>query len=127
MTRTVWDASALLLVLHQEPGWEGLAPRIGTAVVSCVNVAEVASKLTDAGIPAAEVEDLLGGLGLEIRPFDLPEAYEVSRLRRLTRSKGLSLGDRACLALARRLGLGVLTADRSWEGLRLGFAIELAR
>lgn len=127
MSRAVWDASALLLVLLQEPGWEGLAEDLERAALSSVNLAEVATKLIEAGLPAREVREILGNLNLEIVDFDSVQAYASAELREPTRSRGLSLGDRACLALASRLGLRVLTADRAWADLPLGIEIELVR
>jgi ribonuclease VapC len=116
----VLDASALLAYLRDEPGAEGVSEAIaGGAVVSTVNLAEVLSHAAGRGSdPAGLVErmterGLLGG-AIAVEPFTTADAVETARLRPLTREAGLSLGDRACLALARRLKAPALTADLAW-------------
>lgn len=127
MTAEVWDASALLLLLQREPGWSKLAPRLGMAVISSVNLAEVAGKLMDSGISARETRELLESLSLRVHDFSAELAFLTGELRTITRPRGLSLGDRACLALARHLGLKAVTADRAWAGLLPGVHIEVVR
>ncbi len=95
--------------------------------MSAVNVAEVVSKLADTGMNVAEVRSLVDTLGLEVAPFDEELAHATGMLRPSTRRKGLSLGDRACLALARHLALPALTADRSWAELDVGVEVTLIR
>lgn len=119
------DASALLAWLRLEPG--ALAVRAAldkTAAMSVVNWAEVLSKLSDLGQNPVEVQSRLFEAGafqkdLLLWPLDEAMAVEVARLRSKTRSSGLSLGDRACIALGQHLRLPVLTADRVWKRLRL--------
>jgi ribonuclease VapC len=120
----VLDASALLAYLHGEDGADEVADAISrTAAISAVNWAETLSKLADIGrdprqvVADLEEQGLLHGL-LEVMPFTAEDAPLVAELRPRTRERGLSLGDRACLALALRLGLSVLTADREWADLR---------
>jgi ribonuclease VapC len=127
MSRAVWDASALLLVLNEEPGWEALAAEIGEAVVSSVNLSEVVAKLADAGVPEDVLRESLAALPVEIVTFGEEDAYTAGLLRRATRSRGLSLGDRACLSLALAAGLPAVTADRSWQQLDLGIEIRSRR
>ena len=127
MSKTVWDASALLLVLNEEPGAAELALAIGEAVISAVNLSEVVAKLADAGVPEAAVRDALAALPVEVISFDESTAFAAGLLRPATRALGLSMGDRACLGLAATLGLPVLTADRAWQGLRLGIDVRVAR
>jgi ribonuclease VapC len=112
----ILDASAILAYLHQEPGWETVEPGIveASAHVSPVNFAEVAAKLIDRGVPPDEALSSIAILDLKLLSFAAQEAAETARLRPLTRSRGLSLGDRACLASARLHHLAVLTADRPW-------------
>jgi ribonuclease VapC len=117
----VLDASALLAYLRDEPGAEVVSEAIaGGAAVSAVNLAEVLSRVTDRGRdPAALVvrmteRGLLGG-AIAVESFTTADAVETARLRPLTRKAGLSLGDRACLALARRLEAPALTADLAWS------------
>lgn len=127
-TEAVLDASALLALIGGEPGADVVAHTIPGAYVSAVNLAEVVGKLTDAGVPNAVVPEILSSLGLIVRPLDGPQAYEVGWLRSATRARGLSLGDRACLALAAQLGLPALTTDRAWKELALdGVEIRLIR
>lgn len=98
--------------------------------VSAVNWTETLSRLADLGMdPVVEsirLWQLLGQL-LTIVPFDTIHAEEAARLRPLSRALGLSLGDRACLALGLTLGLPILGADRSWDQLPPDYRIELIR
>ncbi len=129
----VLDASALLALLKGEPGAERVAEALERgAYLSAVNLAEVLSKLADWGEDPAEAQARMERVGLlgaavEVLPFTGEDALEVARLRALTRAYGLSFGDRACLALARRLGLPALTAERAWAELDLGIPVEVLR
>ena len=129
----VLDASALLALLKGEPGAERVAEALERgAYLSAVNLAEVLSKLADWGEDPAEAQARMAQVGLlgaavEVLPFTGEDALEVARLRALTRAYGLSFGDRACLALARRLGLPALTVERSWAELDLGIPVEVLR
>jgi PIN domain nuclease of toxin-antitoxin system len=128
----VLDASALLALLREEPGAARVAEQMGGgAAISAVNWAEVLARLVDLGgdpveITARTLSASATG-AVEVVPFDDEEARETARLRLRTRSLGLSLGDRAALALARRRGVPVLTADRAWRSLRLAVKIEVIR
>ena len=129
----VLDASALLALLKGEPGAERVAEALERgAYLSAVNLAEVLSKLADWGEDPAEAQARMAQVGLlgaavEVLPFTGEDALEVARLRALTRAHGLSFGDRACLALARRLGLPALTVERAWAELDLGIPVEVLR
>ena len=129
----VLDASALLALLKGEPGAERVAEALERgAYLSAVNLAEVLSKLADWGEDPAEAQARMAQVGLlgaavEVLPFTEEDALEVARLRALTRAHGLSFGDRACLALARRLGLPALTVERAWAELDLGIPVEVLR
>ena len=92
-----------------------------------VNLAEVATFFTNGGAPIGEVRDILNDLHLAIIPFDDELAYDSAGLRPATKHAGLSLGDRACLALAKRESLPALTADRAWSGLDIGVEVRLIR
>ena len=125
---TVLDASALLAYLLGEPGRERVRDALATeALVGTVNLAEALSKLADGGHDPEDVWDQVGTLPFEVVPLDDSLALEIAVLRRSTARAGLSLADRACLALGRRLGRTVLTADREWVGLVPGVAVELIR
>ena len=129
----VLDASALLAYLRDEPGGAAVAEALGQGtVISAVNLAEVLSKIADEGENPDELADRpgtegLANFGVEVLPFTELDARIVARLRLSTRAAGLSLGDRACLALGVRLGYGVLTADRGWATLDLGVEVRLVR
>ena len=97
------------------------------SVLSAVNVAEVVQKLVDDGVPDINIRASIDELPCRIMPLDLALGFEIGFLRQSTRHRGLSLGDRACLALARREGLPVLTADRAWAELDLGIEVVLIR
>ena len=129
MARTVLDASAILAVLFREPGADLIERYYPHAIVSSVNLSEVAAKLCDCGMATSEVEELLSGLGLEVRNFDEPQALAAGSLRKATRSRGLSLGDRACLALGIAEGVAVVTTDRNWSAVSrtVGVQVIVAR
>lgn len=95
--------------------------------MSSVNLAEVATFFTNGGAAIGEVRDVLTDLHLAIVPFDDELAYDSAGLRPATKHLGLSLGDRACLALAKREGLPALTADLAWAGLDIGVEVQLIR
>ncbi len=124
---TVIDSSALLALLWSEPGHQTVLAAINGAMISAVNLAEVASKLTDRGVIGAAVSSALAKFPLEVVPFDERQALRSGDLRQATRRLGLSIGDRACLGLALAKGAKVLTADRHWARLDLGIDITLIR
>ncbi|WP_374627124.1 type II toxin-antitoxin system VapC family toxin [Devosia sp.] len=123
----VLDASALLAVMNSEPGQAIVRPRLEGALISSVNLAEVGTRLCDGGDDTAQTLREIAHYGIEVVPFDARLAAEVILLRPLTRHAGLSLGDRACLALAIREKATALTADRAWAELDVGCPIELIR
>ncbi|MGH3267157.1 MAG: type II toxin-antitoxin system VapC family toxin [Trebonia sp.] len=121
------DASALLALLFGEPGAEAVAEAIaGGAAVSTVNLAEVATVLVRHGQDPAVI---LGPVcqQLVVEPFSDADALAAAGLYPRTSSKGLSLGDRACLALARRLAGPAVTAEHAWAELDLGIEVSLIR
>jgi PIN domain nuclease of toxin-antitoxin system len=129
----VLDASALLAHLRDEPGADVVAEAIASgAVISAVNLAEVFSRVADRGGDPAKLAAELTQSGLldgaiTIEPFTVADAIDAARLRPLTRDAGLSLGDRACLALARRLDAPALTADSEWQGAAHGVEVQPIR
>ncbi|MGN6215934.1 MAG: type II toxin-antitoxin system VapC family toxin [Solirubrobacterales bacterium] len=130
---SVLDASALMAVLHAEDGAAVVIEAIGEgAAVSVVNWAEVLSKLAEAGkdpeIAAAELRRAEGSRrALSIEPLTAADCVAVARLRPITRRQGLSLADRACLALAERLDVPALTADREWLTADVAAEVRLIR
>jgi ribonuclease VapC len=117
LSDAVLDSSAVLAVILEEPGAERVEPLLLGAKVSAVNLGEVAAKLRDLGMPAGTVETVLRGLQIDVRAHDWDAALASGLLRPATRSAGLSLGDRACLALAAALRLPAVTADRAWQSV----------
>ena len=115
----VLDASALLALLQQEPGAETVETLLEEAVISSVNWSEVVQKSLDRGVELDNLREDLKALGLAIAPFDVEDAEIAAALRRGTAELGLSLADRACLALASRLSIPALTTDSAWAELQL--------
>jgi PIN domain nuclease of toxin-antitoxin system len=127
MASYVLDASALLAVIHREPGEDIVRRNSLGSIASAVNIAEAGAHLADRSEDEATLRSYIEIAGIEIEPFDAELAFISAALRTATRSQGLSLGDRACLALARRRRLPVLTADTAWARLSIGVEIELIR
>jgi ribonuclease VapC len=109
----VLDSSAVLALLNDEPGADQVEAHLDRAVIAAANLAEVAGKLTDKGLDAREAREVLSILH-DVRPLTAEQALVIGQLRAPTRRLGLSLGDRACLALAMELGALTLTADTAW-------------
>jgi ribonuclease VapC len=127
MAEYVLDASAMLALLRREKGYEKVAAVVAASKASTVNLAEVGSHLMNAGDTLVNTKAQLDSLGVGVIPFDEEQAIETARLRPITRSLGLSLSDRACLALARLLRLPAMTTDRAWSKLNLGVEITVIR
>ncbi|MDB5445122.1 MAG: PilT protein-like protein [Phenylobacterium sp.] len=127
MTRSVLDSSAVLAVLHEEPGASRVALAMSDAVLSSVNLAEIVQRLARFGAPEQGVRAILASLNCEVADFDAEQGVEAGLLERATRAHGLSLGDRACLALARARGLPALTGDRAWARVDVGVEVVLIR
>lgn len=128
MNRVVLDASAILAIIHQEPGHETLTPDLlARSVASTVNLAEVQSKLVSHGWTSDEAWEDATSPVQEIVPFDQDHARVAGDLIVHTRKLGLSLGDRACLALGLALKAPVYTSEKLWKSVRLGVPINLIR
>jgi ribonuclease VapC len=128
VNKIVLDASALLSVLNGEPGADKLTPELlSIAVSSTVNLAEIQSKLVDRGIRPDHAWTATMAPVAEAIPFTAELAKAAGSLIAETRGLGLSLGDRACLALGLALQAPVYTADRSWKNLKLGLRIHVIR
>jgi ribonuclease VapC len=125
----VLDASAVLALLFEEPGAEVVRAQLRTGVIGAANLAEVLAKLSDHGLPAVEAVRAVTILGLEVAPMTETQAGRSAELRPMTRAVGLSLGDRACLALAAELGAPALTADRGWDAVAgaAGVSVQVIR
>jgi len=124
---TVLDASAVLADIYGEAGGDVARAALDGGRFSAVNLAEVVTKLIDDGLPANEVDFIARRLSCTVEPADRDRAVLSGLLQQQTRGSGISLGDRFCLALARELGLPVLTADRRWAEFELGVEVRLIR
>jgi len=122
-----FDASALLAYLYREQGWNRVAEFADEACISAVNLSEVLGKFVRDGHDPVEVLRRIEATSLEIVPFGTQQAALAAALVPTTSKHGLSLGDRACLALAASRNIPALTADRAWAGLDIGVAIRLIR
>jgi len=123
----VLDASALLAVMLEKAGAESVRDLLPGAMIGAVNLAEVVTKLQERGAPDDAIDLNIAKLGLPIVPFDEEQAMAAGKLRTRTRAAGLSLGDRACLALALTRGLPAVTMDRGWASLDVGAEVIVAR
>jgi PIN domain nuclease of toxin-antitoxin system len=127
MASSVLDASALLALLQGEPGAEAVAAIAGDAVVTSVNLAEVLGKLLEFGQPKDAALRAIGQTAVQIVAFDASMAIDAGEMIPAARRAGLSLGDVACIAAARHLGLPAYTGDRSWTRHDFGVEIRLIR
>ncbi len=120
MIKNILDASAVLAVLNGERGEKKVIPILAESAINCVNLTEIAAKLLETGMDEASAELAVSVLGIrEIVDFTEDLAWSAARLRPLTKQYGLSLGDRACLALAIKLNVPAVTADKEWSKLKL--------
>ena len=112
----VLDASALLAVSKGERGADFVMDLINTkeCVISSVNMAEVGTRLLDLGLPVHELARGFAQFGVDVIDFNREQALACAALRTITKSAGLSLGDRACIALAQLMQGCVVTSDRAW-------------
>lgn len=127
MSEFVLDASALLALLNGEAGANRVAELLPRARIGSVNFSETIAKLIERGVVDFKIEAILHEFDRMIVPFDVVQATVAGKLRATTRAAGLSLGDRACLALALHSGATAVTADRAWNRIELGVTIELLR
>jgi len=123
----VLDASALLALLADEPGASVVAPLLDGAVMSTVNWAEVLQRYAAEGLTLEGRRAQIEALGLSLVPFSAEHAAAAASLFPATRLAGLSLADRACLALAATLDAPAYTADRAWVDVDAGVVVELVR
>lgn len=127
MASIVFDASVILAHLNNEPGADRAASLLNGAIICSVNYSEIVAKLIERGASLSAIRPALSRYGLQVISFDEDLAERTGALRARTKAFGLSLGDRACLALAERSGLPVLTADPVWKDLDLRVSVEILR
>ena len=123
----VIDASALLALSKGEIGSDVVMELLQTqdCVVSSVNMAEVATRLLDMGLPEKELARACEQFGIDVIDFNHQQALACAAMRPLTRSAGLSLGDRACLALAQLMQGTAVTAGRAWDDVRQALGVQI--
>ncbi len=123
-TTVVLDASALLALFNDEPGADSVMQALEQpCLLSAANHTEVLTKLLDKGLSPQDAATVMASVELRIVAFDAAQSADAAWLRMATRKVGLSLGDRACLALARAEGAAVLTADKPW--LQIAQAVDV--
>jgi PIN domain nuclease of toxin-antitoxin system len=127
MSNVVLDASAVLAAILEEPGHEAVLELRDRALLSAVNLAEARARLSDHGFDRWSIDTSIGLFNLEVVDFDAEQAIASADLRPSTRPAGLSLGDRACLALAQQRGGLAITADRAWARVDLPIEIRVIR
>jgi len=125
MSGVVLDASALLALLLDEPGADRVETALNDALIGAVNYAEVVSHYAKLGVERGDIEQMLSPLPIQIVDIDPELAVDSGMLRYTTHTAGLSLGDRFCLALAKREKRPALTADRPWKALAEPLNIEI--
>ena len=117
----------MIAFLKDEVGSATVLAAMPDAVISSVNLAEVVTRLIDDGFAFEDVRTAIANTSIDTIGFDYEFAFGAGALREPTRAYGLSLGDRACLALAQRLGIPALTADRQWALIDIGVEVRLIR
>jgi ribonuclease VapC len=127
MSEAVLDASALIAFLRKEKGAERVQETLASACISAVNVSETIAKLAEYGKSVEEISLHIDRLQIPVVPFDEEQARMAASLREPTRAVGLSLGDRACLALALQRGLPALTTETVWLGWDVGVKVVKIR
>ena len=128
MASIVFDASAILALLRDEPGADVVAQYIGDGLISAVNFQEVIKGLLRREVPNDAALAMLDALHLDVRPHGRDDAVAAANLYSATKAFGSGLGDRTCMALAIAEGLPVLTADREWARIEIpGLKLMLAR
>lgn len=124
----VLDSTALLALVFREPGFERVAELALHSAISAVNLTEALHKLIQRGSPVRVAEQLLQKLELNVVDWSEDLAYRSAEFAMFGRSHGLSLGDRACLALAKHLHATAVTSDRAWREIRgLGVSVLMFR
>ena len=125
MPSCVIDTSAVFIDLQNERGASEARKWLRNAAVSSVNLHEIAAKMVEKGASRDQARTVIEKLRLTVHPLSAEEAIEGGFLRIATKAQGLGLGDRACLALAKRLDLPAVTGDRAWAEMADELGIEV--
>lgn len=127
MSSVVLDASAVLAVMHRERGHEKVMPHLEGGLISAVNYAEVLKKVAERGADLLVARLYLQNLTLTIVPFDQAQAVETAKLWPLVQGRGLSLADRACLALGILKKAPIVTGDTGMAEVDVPVKVKLFR
>jgi ribonuclease VapC len=127
MTGVVLDSSAVLAVINAEPGADRVIEVLDGALLSAVNHAEIVTKLIERGVDRELARSTVLNIGIQVVEFGIDLADRTGELRRQTRHVGLSLADRACLALAECEGVSAVTADKKWALIDLDIDVQVIR
>lgn len=114
MNKVLFDASTLLALINKERGCDVAEQWLGNIIMSSVNHSEVCGKLMEYGMIDSECEDIIDSLVSKVIDFDIELSFMAARLKNHTKQKGLSLGDRACIATGMKHDLEIYTADKAW-------------
>ena len=123
----VLDSSVVIAAVLNEPGGQGAMEKAEQRCISAVNLAEARTKLLDFGMTEDQIDTSIALLDTPVVAFSESDAKTAATLRPSTRKIGLSLGDRACIALAMSIGGKAITADRIWADIELPVEVELIR
>jgi PIN domain nuclease of toxin-antitoxin system len=123
----VLDASAILAVIRNERGASEVLPLLHSSMISAVNFTEVLKRGQDKGGSPAVTRALFSNVGIPIVAFDEQQAVLCAELAATTQELGLSLADRACLALGVISQTKVITADQRMSRAKLPIEIILIR
>jgi PIN domain nuclease of toxin-antitoxin system len=128
MASVVFDASAIIALLRNEPGADAVAAHIGDGLISAVNLQEVVKSLLRRGVPLDVARTMIEALHLDVRSHGVEDAFAAATLHAATVAFGSGLGDRSCMALAIAENLPALTTDKVWAQLAIpGLKVKLAR
>ena len=129
MSALILDSSVVLAAILGERGGDDVFDRLEEAAISTVNVAEVYTYAAINSLSTLAIDAFFEETGIEVVPFSHEQALVAGRIAAITKTSGLSLGDRSCLALAIVRDGEVLTADHPWERIAgaVGLKITMLR
>lgn len=119
------DASAVLAALKRESGWERVISMTPEAAIGAANLAEVVARLSEVSDSPAAIVEAFATLAITVLPVEETDGIAAGLLRKPTRHLGLSSGDRLCLAMAGRLGVTAVAADRAFAPASVPANVEV--